>query len=189
MLDIKEVKQLKVKAGVSPEERQMLYNTIIKYKPEYVVETGSGATTASFLAALEKNNTGQLISIDKPDFTDSRRAPGIGDQIRALWKELKQHYPNWIIHEENIIEKLPLVVEELPQIDFFYHDSLHMSDHVLFELDTVLPKLRVGGIFGTHDVTGKWREQMKDAVKKIDDNDDFECIIEYRASKLWQRKR
>lgn len=41
---------------------------------------------------------------------------------------------------------LPELVEELPSIGLFLHDSRHTSTHLTFELETVRPKLVLGAV-------------------------------------------
>lgn len=189
MYSIEEIKRLEVKSSISSAERQLLYDIVKEYQPRYVVETGSGASTATILAALKANGLGRLISIDKPDFDGARKAPGEGDKIRELWTLLEKEHPSWIIHEANILQKLPDVVAALPQINFFFDDSCHTSEHVFAEWDIVSPKLDVGSIFGMHDIVGKFGKQMKAFVTAMNANSNWKMIKRIRAIGFWKRIR
>ena len=166
MHTLESLKQLNVRASIKFNEREVLYDMVKRCKPEYAVETGSGASTACILLALRENGLGQLTSIDKPDFNGVRKEAGQGDKIRALWKELKTHYPSWVICEEDILQKLPLVVAELPQVDFFFDDSCHTSEHLFAEWEMITDKLHKGSVFGMHDIVGKFGGHMEGFVKR-----------------------
>ena len=43
-------------------------------------------------------------------------------------------------------EKLPKLLEELGNIDIFYHDSLHTYEHMMFEYKLAWEKLNKGGL-------------------------------------------
>jgi hypothetical protein len=43
-------------------------------------------------------------------------------------------------------------VAELGEVDVFVHDSLHTGRNVAFELDTVWPALRTGGVAIVDDI-------------------------------------
>ena len=188
MYNIEDIKQDTVKAAISQSEMQLLYDLVKERKPEYVVETGSGKSSAGILAALRENGSGQLISIDRPD-QGGRSNKGQTEKIKAYWEEIKIYYPDWTIYDEDILHRLPLVVADLPRIDFFFHDSLHESDHVLWEIKTVLPKMPKGGVVGMHDIGGKWRENMEGVVQAMDVNPDFEFIQRHRITGLWRKIR
>ena len=181
---IEDVMTWNVKASIKPNERLLLYKMIKEHRPEYVLETGSGASTVCILLALRENEFGTLTSIDKPDFDGCRKRGG-SNKIRKLWENLKMHYPDWTVHEEDIVEKLPLVVDEIPHIDFFLDDSFHTSEHVFFEFDLIIHKLSKGGIFAMHDVGAA---KLQSFVKALDDNPEFESLERVRALKFWRRK-
>lgn len=48
--------------------------------------------------------------------------------------------------------ELPRLLDKLVSVDFFHHDSLHTFDHMMFEFQTLWPKLRKGGVLSSDDV-------------------------------------
>lgn len=186
MYDIEEIKQDEVKAAISPQEMQLLYDLVQEKIPEFVVETGSGKSSACMLAALKKNGLGELISIDRP-IQGGRSNKGQSEKVRAYWEEIKKYYPNWTIYDEDIRDRLPQVVANLPRIDIFFHDSLHESEHVLWELEVVRPKLDIGSVVGMHDIGGKWKDNMAEVVQAMHNDPDFKFIEQYRITGLWEK--
>lgn len=170
-----------IKASIKPEERRRLYDVIKESKPKYVLETGSGASTSVILLALKENGFGHLTSIDKPDM-DGVRKRGGSSEIRQHWQDIKTHYSNWTVHDVDIKKRLPLVVNGMPQIDFFLDDSFHTDEHVFWELDLVLPKFRKGSIFAMHDLS-----KMPKIVKHMNSRSDFEYMGKVRALGFWRR--
>jgi hypothetical protein len=128
------------------------------------VETGIGSGVAtSFLgAALIDNGCGQLYSIDLPP----DRARGI--YADGSWSATKG--PGWAVPDairdtlgnrhtvvlEDIRTSLPRLLDELTEIDFFFHDDLHMPPHVSWELSLVWPRLAPDGILAADDINSAW---------------------------------
>ena len=96
------------------------YAIVRALRPERVVETGmhDGLGSAALLAALERNGSGRLISIDPK--------PGTGwlvpDYLRHRWTPVRA----------TSYEALP----EAGAIDLFIHDSLHTPECETWELET-----------------------------------------------------
>lgn len=124
-------------------------------KPNIIVETGvfDGHSSACWLLALEKNQSGSLISIDLP----ARNA--IADSIHeSLPKGLQ---PGWIIpsylktRHKLILgdakEILPKVLKENAPVDIFFHDSLHTEEHMLFEFTQAYSSMSKGGLILSDD--------------------------------------
>lgn len=123
---------------MSLERLQILYICIRHLKPEIVVETGvaSGSTSFTILSAFEKNNRGKLFSIDI-GFTDWFPE---GHTVGYLvpWKMCT----NWNLIIGNSRNELPKLLNNLKNVDIFFHDSDHSYKHMMFEFETVLPYLR-----------------------------------------------
>ena len=49
-------------------------------------------------------------------------------------------------------EWLPRLYEEFPNIDIFFHDSLHTFQHQYFEYSTAWPHLSAGGLLLSDDI-------------------------------------
>jgi predicted O-methyltransferase YrrM len=142
-----------------------LYAIVRALRPFHIVESGvsSGVSSAQLLLGLERNRVGRLHSIDYPVFqrkpTKSRREaswslpPGarsgwaVPDELRRLW-DLR------VGRSEDV---LPGLVDELPSIDLFVHDSPHNAAHLAFELKTIRPKLRPGSVVVADNT--RWNER------------------------------
>jgi hypothetical protein len=96
------------------------YAIVRALRPARVVETGThdGLGSTAILAALERNGSGELISIDPQ--------PGTGwlvpDHLRGRWRPIRA----------TSYDALPSV----GQIDLFIHDSLHTPECERWELET-----------------------------------------------------
>jgi predicted O-methyltransferase YrrM len=131
-----------------------LYAIARLLRPDHVVETGvsSGVSSAHFLLALQRNRHGRLHSIDRPtrqrgtvlakDESGVSLPPG-RDSGWAVPRKLRR---GWDLRIGPSQQLLPRLASELPSIDLFLHDSLHTPTHLTFELETIRPKLRAGGV-------------------------------------------
>ena len=144
----------------------IIYIIVRHVKPEIVVETGvgPGGTTSFILKALEDNQKGELLSIDLPGY-DDLVYPYIGKCGNLhIPKGLEVGWlvPPWLKHRHKLIignskEKLPELLSNLgTSVDIFMHDSLHTDEHILFELNTVLPHMTNNGIMLCDDVNDYW---------------------------------
>jgi hypothetical protein len=116
-------------------------------RPARVVETGvaHGLTSRIVLQGLERNEAGQLWSIDLPA-VDSALHPEIG---MAVPEGLRSR---WTYVPGTSRERLPQVLSELGQIDLFVHDSLHTGRNTRFELDSAWSALRPAGVAVVDDI-------------------------------------
>jgi len=128
--------------GIGPMLGTMVYTVCRKLKPDAVVETGvsSGVSSAYILCALEKNNHGQLYSIDLP----------WGEPSGWIIPDYLRH--RWHLEPGRSSEKLPPLLEKLGGIDIFLHDSEHSYQNMLREYQTAWAYLRGGGILLSHNV-------------------------------------
>jgi hypothetical protein len=116
-------------------------------RPSVVVETGvaRGVTSHVILAALERNGTGRLVSIDLPALD-----PALHDQIAAaVPKDLRGR---WSYVSGTSRRRLPRLLTELEDLGLFVHDSSHTERNLRFELERVWPVLRPGGAVVADDV-------------------------------------
>ena len=96
------------------------YAIVRALRPERVVETGThdGLGSTAILTALERNGSGELVSIDPQ--------PGTGwlvpDNLRHRWRPIRS----------TSYDALP----PLGPIDLFIHDSLHTPECETWELET-----------------------------------------------------
>jgi len=143
----------------------VIYIIVRHIRPEIVVETGvgPGGTSAYILKALEDNKKGRLYSIDLPG-NDALVYPNIGKDfnvhIPPSW-EVGWLIPKWLRHRHELIigdssVELQKLLNKLKQVDIFLHDSLHTDEHILMELNTVMPFIKNNGILLCDDVNDNW---------------------------------
>jgi len=128
-----------------------LWCLIRHLKPEKVVETGvaHGVTSRFILEALERNDKGELFSIDLPPLdTDCRKQVGIavGDRFADRWTYIRG----------SSRRHLRALLSELEQIDLFIHDSLHSEHNLRFEMDLAWAALGPKGVIVVDDVDANW---------------------------------
>lgn len=120
-------------------------------RPKNVVETGvlHGVTSRFILEALERNGVGHLWSIDFPPQEPVWQAE-IGIAVTDRFR------PSWSYIRGTSKRRLPGILSNLGQIDFFVHDSLHSEQNVRFELDRAFAVLRPGGAIVVDDIDANW---------------------------------
>jgi predicted O-methyltransferase YrrM len=158
--------------GIGFNDGLILYGLARALKPDHVIETGvaAGISTSFFAAALVENGCGRLFSIEVPVVTTSRsrsvRTP-LDDGSVYFWRDLGV---GWAIppvlrvrlgdrHQlvlEDARAALPRLLASLPHVDIFFHDDLHTPDHMLWEYESVWPRLRPGGVLISDDVNHGW---------------------------------
>jgi hypothetical protein len=142
-------------------------------KPSIVVETGveHGISSWMLLAAMERNQKGELHSIDLPNHE------AVVDSLDRLQRNIlpSGHQPGWLIPES--LRKrwklylgdakilLPEVMETLKEVDIFIHDSLHSYEHMMFEYKTAWPYLRQNGLLLSDDIG--WNSAFADFNRQV----------------------
>lgn len=153
---------------ITPTEGSLLYAAVRATRPGRVVETGTanGSSTAYILAALARNEAGSLVSIDLPFVAEERELrPLVGEKAVASWATSPVpggREPGWMVPDElrgrwelrlgDARDLLPKTLDELGEIDMFFHDSLHSREHMLFEFEAVWPHLAPCGLLVSDDV-------------------------------------
>jgi predicted O-methyltransferase YrrM len=127
-----------------------------------MIETGSfdGLSTAVILLAMAKNTKGTLFTIDLPN-------PRLPRDIEAE--------PAWIVPDylRNRLqlkigkssEHLESIIEQVGEVDLFYHDSWHTYDNLMFEYQTVWSALSLGGLLMSEylpDLNDAFKDFIKD---------------------------
>jgi predicted O-methyltransferase YrrM len=143
-----------------PHWQKLLYALVRASRPERIVETGifDGHSSAVILQALEKNGSGELISIDLPAYASIESSTSrMTDSVLPDGEK-----PGWIIPDRfrrrhrlvlgDSKEYLPKILDEIKIIDIFIHDSLHTFEHQWFEYATVWPHIAPGGLLLSDDV-------------------------------------
>jgi hypothetical protein len=106
-----------------------------------IVETGvaRGVTSRVLLEAGDA----QLWSIDLPGLGEpwaSRSRTAVPERLRDRWSYIRG----------SSRRKLPRL--DVGAVDLFVHDSAHTDETVRFELETMWPRLRIGGVMLVDDV-------------------------------------
>lgn len=124
---------------------EALYLIVRATRPRVVVETGVlyGASSAHILAALARNGSGELHSIDLP------HEPHEPPHDFLVPHELTGR---WMLAVGDSRQELPAMLRRFPSIDLFHHDSLHTFQHMTWEYQTALASLSARGILASHDV-------------------------------------
>ena len=122
-----------------------LYILVRLLKPNVVVETGVlyGGSSSHMLEALKKNGVGQLYSIDLPN------EPGSPPHDFLIRPSLRDR---WHLTIGDSKTELPELLNRLKTIDFFYHDSLHTFEHMLWEYETAFKHFTKRAVLTSHDV-------------------------------------
>lgn len=142
-----------------------LYWVIRQAKPKTVVQTGvcNGLSSAFMMLALAKNGEeGQLHVVDMspifdskdPLWTEKNRVYGVvvpeGKTSGWLVPDVLKH--RFHVHVGDAKKLLPPLVDSLPEIDMFYHDSDHTYNHMMLEFIEAKRKLTPGGLIVVDDV-------------------------------------
>lgn len=130
--------------------RELLYTLVRLKQPDVVVETGifDGLSSAYILHALDRNGTGQLISID---IDDPSPLPDDLSDVHAGWIVPDSKRDRWTRKFGDSKDILPTVVEE-HSVDCFLHDSLHTTEHMQFEFGVAIEAMDGGGLFLSDNV-------------------------------------
>lgn len=125
----------------------LLYALVRSLRPSTVLETGVANGHSSFflLRALHANGHGTLHSIDLTADVGCL----LSDEERAKWRlhvlKLKRRRDNFL-----------QVLDALPPVDLFLHDSDHSYFWQSFELQAALKKLSAGGVLASDDCDGAY---------------------------------
>jgi len=138
-------------------------------KPEIIVETGvaHGSSSAVILEALHENGFGKLYSIDLPifDSADGNLKPWlegysfrkgdvstVNDLNQVGWLVPASLRDRWELILGDSLAELPKLVRRIPQIDIFFHDSLHTYECMMQEFGVVWPHLKQNAFILADDI-------------------------------------
>ncbi len=154
--------------GFGTSEGALLYALVRHLRPAAAIETGtaSGVSTTYILAAMERNETGRLLSIDLPFRAGIEElepvVPGTRIALRDSSPIPPAAEPGWIVPDDlrrrwqlrlgDARDLLAAALGELGPLGLFLHDSLHTYDHMRFELELAWPHVEAGGIVAADDV-------------------------------------
>jgi hypothetical protein len=128
-----------------------------------------GSSSAFILEALY-NTEGKLYSIDLPNVSYNKDLGGthvdrMSGNMETGFLVSSNLRSNWVLKLGDSKVELPKLIESIDsQVDIFHHDSMHTYDFMTFEFETVYPKLAVGGLLLSDDVT--WNDAFEDFCRK-----------------------
>jgi len=145
-------------------ERILLYVLVRHLRPAACLETGVyyGGNSAFMLAALDRNGTGRLVSVDLPDSAIRRdgdsshaRHPLVGDS-ELYEATLRPGFivPDYLKSLWDFVEGDSLA--EIPKrqevFDIYLHDSDHSMDFLSAEMAAALPRLSPHAVMIADDI-------------------------------------
>ena len=170
---VHDVAQLKGQGNINMPEGKFLFAVTRALRPDFTVETGvaAGVSSSFIIAALIENGNGVLYSIDLPTEGSSRLH--CSDTAEYDWPErgvawaipaeMKTHIADrHILVLDDVRCALPRILATVPHLDLFFHDDLHLPEHMRWEYESVWPRLRPGGVLASHDVNMGWIRFCRD---------------------------
>lgn len=143
-------------------KNEILYALVRITKPKIVIETGVGAgvSSAIILNALERNHEGHLYSIDAglTRFDNIARIKSIGFLVP---ENLKGRWTLKIGFSREILSPL---LKQLGVIDFFFHDSEHTYENMMFEYCASYKALKVSGMLVSDNI--EWNNAFDEFCKR-----------------------
>lgn len=144
-------------------ERILLYVLTRLRRPAAVLETGVyyGGNTSFILRALERNGSGELVSIDLPDSAiraasdATERHPHVGDSelyqadLKPGFMIPKRLRERWTFVEGDSHTVIPTLDR---RFDLYIHDSDHGMEFMLRELNLARNAMRPGGVMIADDI-------------------------------------
>lgn len=129
------------------------YAYVREVKPDFIVETGtgSGSMTSWLLAALARNGSGQLISIDIPPVAGRLTMSRTLEPEEVGFLVPQEYRSAWRLIQGDARNHLPAVLAENP-VTMFIHDSLHTRTHMLFEYSVARSFLPEGAAIISDDI-------------------------------------
>ncbi|MBI3760534.1 MAG: class I SAM-dependent methyltransferase [Chloroflexi bacterium] len=139
-----------------------LYALVRLLRPEVVVETGGtpGKSSAFILRALARNDSGRLITIDLPPRPTAADVPVAAGKFHeslppgqgAGWIVPAALKSRQALKLGKSVDLLLPALDEAGGADLFIHDSDHSYENMLWEFETVWPRLRSGGVLFSDDI-------------------------------------
>lgn len=151
-----------------------LYALLRIVRPRTVVETGGtpGKSSAFILRALDRNEEGELHTIDLPPKSVGSRSIEPSQITEALPEGLGTGWcvPDGLRSRHHVLlgpaqEHLPRLLRRLGCVDVFIHDSDHSYSHMQWEFRMAFPFLRTGGYLWSDDILGNaaWDDFCREA--------------------------
>ncbi len=127
--------------AISPAAGLFLYKTIRIHKPHTVLETGvaNGFSTRIILEALNANKKGVLYSVE------------INKNVGGLLIDTDKK--RWVLKVGKPRDVFSRTLKRLEKVDIFIHDGWHSYENMMYEFETVLPKIPKHGLLMSDDIT------------------------------------
>jgi predicted O-methyltransferase YrrM len=158
---------------VNLDDALFLYWLVRQAKPRTIIQAGvcNGLSAAFMMLALVKNGPeGRLRVIDLPPVFDpddpawTIRGTVYGVVIpegkSSGWLVPDAYRDRFEVWNGDARDLLAKLVDAVDSIDFFFHDSDHTYDHMMFEFHQVKRKLTKGGLLVSDDVS--WNASLWD---------------------------
>ena len=162
-----------VPGWVNLDDALLLYWLVRQVKPRTIVQTGvcNGLSAAFMMLGLVKNGSqGRLHVIDLPPVFDARdpawtvegKVYGfvIPEGRSSGWLVPDAYRDRLEVWNGDTKDLLPQMVDKVDSIDFFYHDSDHTYNHMMFEFHEAKHRLNKGGLVVGDDVS--WNASLWD---------------------------
>jgi predicted O-methyltransferase YrrM len=139
-----------------------LYVLVRGAHPGKLVETGVGLgySSAYILEALAQNHVGALVSVDLPNSDRSWKLPTGEAPGSLVPPEVRDR---WDLKLGDTRRLLPQVLNEAGTLDFFFHDSEHTYETMMFEYREAFARLPAGGLLVSDDTM--WNAAMLDFAR------------------------
>jgi predicted O-methyltransferase YrrM len=158
---------------VNLDDALFLYWLVRRGKPRTIVQTGvcNGLSAAFMMLGLVKNGPqGMLHVIDLPPvFNPNDPAWTVEGNVYGFvipegktsgWLVPDAYRDRFEVWTGDAKDLLPKMVDKVDAVDFFYHDSDHTYNHMMFEFHQAKRKLKRGGLVVGDDVS--WNASMWD---------------------------
>ncbi len=162
-----------VPGWVNLDDALFLYWLVRQVKPRTIVQTGvcNGLSAAFMMLGLVKNGPeGTLHVIDLPPVFDPNDPAWIEEgKVYGVvipegrttgWLVPDAYRSRFEVWNGDAKDLLPKMVDKVDAIDFFYHDSDHTYNHMMFEFREARRKLTKGGLVVGDDVS--WNASVWD---------------------------
>jgi predicted O-methyltransferase YrrM len=162
-----------VPGWVNLDDALFLYWLVRRVKPRTIVQTGvcNGLSAAFMMLGLVKNGPeGMLHVIDLPPvFDPNDPAWTVEGKVYGVvipegktsgWLVPDAYRDRFEVWNGDARDLLPKMVDKVDSIDFFYHDSDHTYNHMMFEFRQAKRKLNKGGLVVADDVS--WNASLWD---------------------------
>jgi predicted O-methyltransferase YrrM len=158
---------------VNLDDALFLYWLVRQVKPRTIVQTGvcNGLSAAFMMLGLVKNGPeGRLHAIDLPVVFDAQDPAWtvegkvydfvIPEGRTSGWLVPEAYRERFELWTGDATELLPKMVDKVESIGFFYHDSDHSYNHMMFEFHHAKRKLDRGALVVNDDVS--WNASLWD---------------------------